>query len=137
MRFHEIFRNQWKSWTASWNRVKLSLRESLWWQRPFQAANLQPMKSMKSYEIVRNTYKSMKMHEIHKISWNLQKSMKIDEKATSWNRVKLSLGESLGWQRPFQAANLQPMKAMKSNEIVRNTYKSMKMHKIHEISWNL
>ena len=60
--------------------------------------------------------------------------MKIDEKAASWNRVKLSLGASLGLQRRFQAANLQPLKSMKSYEIVRNAYKSMKMHEIHEIS---
>ena len=60
--------------------------------------------------------------------------MKIDEKAASWNRVKLSLGAASRQQRPFQAANPQPMKSMKSHEIVRNTYKSIKMHEIHEIS---
>ena len=46
--------------------------------------------------------------------------MKIDEKAASWNRVKLSLGASLGPQKPFQAANPQPLKSMKSYEIPRN-----------------
>ena len=44
--------------------------------------------------------------------------MKIDEKAASWNRVKLPLGPSLGLQRRFQAANLQPLKSMKSHEIL-------------------
>ena len=59
---------------------------------------------MKSHEILRNTYKSMKMHEIHEILENLRTTIKIDEKAASWNRVKLSLWASLGLQKPFQAA---------------------------------
>ena len=79
------------------------------------------------------------MHEIHEISWNPRKSMKIDETAASWDRVKVSLGPSFRLQRPAEAANLWPLKSwnlMKSHEILRNTYKSMKMHEIHEISWN-
>ena len=75
--------------------------------------------------------------------------MKIDEKAASWNRVKLSLGASLDLQKPFQAVepptpeiheilwNLmksleihmtpwKSMKSMKSDEILGNAWKSMK-----------
>ena len=62
--------------------------------------------------------------------------MKIDEKAASWNRVKLSVRASSRLQKPFQAANLQPLKSRKSHEILRNANKSMKMHEIkksHEI----
>ena len=72
---------------------------------------------MKSYEIVRNTYKSMKMHEIYEILCNPQKSLKIIEKAASWNRVKLSLGASSRRQRPFQAAKPRAPEIMKSHEI--------------------
>ena len=60
--------------------------------------------------------------------------MKIDEKAASWNRAKLSLGESLGPQKPFQAVKPPTPEIMKSHEIVRNTNKSMKMYETHEIS---
>ena len=40
----------------------------------------------------------MKMYEIHEISLNPRKSMKIDEKAASWDRVKVSLGASFRLQ---------------------------------------
>ena len=53
---------------ALWDRVKVFLRASFRLQRLPQAANLRPLKAMKSYEILRNTYKSMKMHEINEIS---------------------------------------------------------------------
>ena len=60
--------------------------------------------------------------------------MKIDEKAASWNRVKLSLGASLGLQTSAEAANPRPLRSMKPHEILRNRWKSMKMHESHEIS---
>ena len=60
--------------------------------------------------------------------------MKINEKAASWNRVKVSLGASSRWQRPAEAAKPPTPEIMKSHEILRNTYKSMKMREIHEIS---
>ena len=138
---HEISWNPWKSMkingkATSWNRVKVSLGASSRRQRPPQAANL-GWNLMKSHAILGNTHKSMEMHEIREISWNHRKSVKIDEKAASWNRVKISLGASSRWQTFAEAAKPRPLKSMKSHEMHGNTYKFMKMHEIHEISRNL
>ena len=59
--------------------------------------------------------------------------MKIDETAASWDRIKVSLGPTSRPQTLAEAANLGPLKSMKSYEILVNTYKSIKMHEIHEI----
>ena len=63
--------------------------------------------------------------------------MKIDDKAASWNRVKVSLRASLGLQTVAEAAKPPTPEIMKSHEIheiFRNTYKFMKMHEIDKIS---
>ena len=48
----------------------------------------------------------------------LRKSMKIDEKAASWNRVKVSLGASFRLQNPAEAAKPPTPEIMKSHEIL-------------------
>ena len=77
------------------------------------------------------------MHEIYEISWNLWKSMKIDETAASWNWVKVSLGASFRRQRVAATANPGPLKSMenlrnymKSSEIHWNQWKCMKSIKL-------
>ena len=77
---------------ASWNRVKVSLGASLRPQRPPQAANLGPLNSMETHEILANCCKSMKIYEM----------------AASWDRLEVSLGASSRPQKPPQAANLEP-----------------------------
>ena len=69
----------------------------------------------------------MKMHEIQKISWNHRKSMKINEKAASWNRVKVSLRASFrlqsvatGRETPDPWNHEISWNLMKSSEIHRN-----------------
>ena len=129
---------------ASWNRVKVSLGASSRWQTLAEAAKPRPLKSMKSHEISWSLQKYIQIHEIHKILWNPWKSMKIDEKAASWNRVKVSLGASFRPQSVGTGRETSDpwnheisWNLMKSLEIHINLWKCMKSMKSYEILGNL
>ena len=141
---------------AIWDRVKVSLGAASRLQMPANFGSLKSVEIheiMKSHVIIGNPWnvwnssqlrssrgvfmgsisfaKAGKLWtpETHANPWNLIKSSDINENhetAASWHGVKLSLGSASRLQRPANFGPLKKWKSMKSHEISRNLWKSIK-----------